>query len=279
MDDLDIYLNTNSNWSLNTRGHYKRILNHWLSEIKDPQIFTSSEFLKWLSSHSWSSPTQWVAFCCLRGFITWMYGARHPALNLKIRRIDSPPQRSLTFKQVYRLLSSFDTSTVKGIRDLAICSLLLDSGLRASEICRLDLQYLNLEEHRLTVLIKGQTWADGVYSEETSRFLSDWIAIRPARKGVNAVFVSIGGDTRGCPLTRSGLHDIVSKWSTRAEIKILSPHDLRRTFASQATRLKCPARILQVAGRWKNLAMVERYTRDIEAEDFAPFFPVSNALS
>jgi integrase len=279
MDELEKYLNNHSDWSLNTREHYKRILTHWLSETKDSQTFTSSDFLKWLTCHSWSSPTQWVAFCCVRGYITWLYGARHPALELKTRRVDSPPQRSLTFKQVYLLLSSFDTSTVKGIRDLAICSLLLDSGLRASECCRLNLQYLNLEEHRLTVLIKGETWGDGVYSEETSRFLSDWLAIRKARIGVTSVFTSIGGDTRGCPLTREGLQYIVSNWATRAEIKVLSPHDLRRTFASQATRLKCPARILQVAGRWKNLAMVERYTRDIEAEDFAPFFPVSNALA
>jgi integrase len=279
MDKLERYLNTNSDWSLNTREHYKRIIIHWLSETTDPLVFTSNDFLKWLTCHAWSSPTQWVAFCCLRGYITWLYGASHPALELRIRRIDSPPQRSLTTKQVYLLLSSFDTSSVKGIRDLAICSLLLDSGLRASEICRLDLQYLNLEEHRLTVLIKGQTWGDGVYSDETSRFLSDWIAIRPAKKCVTTVFVSIGGDTRGCPLTRSGLQFIVEKWATQAGIKILSPHDLRRTFASQATRLKCPARILQVAGRWKNLEMVQRYTRDIEADDFAPFFPVAAALS
>ena len=279
MEEIEKYLNINSRWSLETRSHYKHILTQWTKENPDSSTITSSEFLAWLTSHSWASPTQWVAYSCIKGYLTWLYGSRHPALELKIRRIDSPPQRSLTFKQVYKLLSSFDTSTVKGIRDLAICSLILDSGLRASEICRLDLQYLNLDDRRLKVLIKGQIWGDGVYSDETARFISAWLSNRTARKGVTTVFVSVWGLIRGCPLTRSGLSNIVSKWAKPAEIPILSPHDLRRTFASQATRLKCPSRILQVAGRWKNLEMVQRYTRDIEAADFEPYFPVSAALA
>ncbi len=80
-------------------------------------------------------------------------------------------------------------------------------------------------------------------------------------------------------MTRDGLGCITSTWGDKAGIGMLSPHDLRRTFAVLATRMHAPARVLQVAGRWSNIQMVERYTNAITADDFEEYFPVAGAMS
>lgn len=277
---IEIYL-AERGYTGETLDKYRRALEHLVKEIQDLENLDALKLRSWLDAHDWGSSAKWVAWCTVKGFLSWKYGADHPALRLKVRRTEAGPQRSLNMGQVKIILASFDTMTAKGIRDLAICSLMLDSGLRSSEICRLDLKNLNLTERHLAVIIKGGKWGEGVFSQLTASYLDHWLAIRNelAKPGTHTVFIGLGGDTRGMPLTREGFTCIVRAWGVHAGIGALSPHDLRRTFAVLATRLHAPARVLQVAGRWSNIAMVERYTQAIVADDFEEYFPVTGAMS
>jgi len=279
LDDVHTWLSENS-FSPNTEERYLRALKRLSEAAPDLAALSASDLRLWLDAQGWGSSGRWVAFCAVRGFLRWKFGKSHPALALKIKRQDSGPQRTLKKKQVQDLLSCFDTSTPKGIRDLAICALMLDSGLRASEVCRLEVRHVDLEERSFQVIVKGGKWADGVFSSFTARYLSNWLAIRNdfAEPVIKTFFVGIGGNKPGTSLTRTGLQVIFRTWGKRSGIGSLSPHDLRRTFATLATRAGAPGRVLQAAGRWSNITMVERYTRAINAVDFEPYFPVSNAL-
>ena len=54
---------------------------------------------------------------------------------------------------------------------------------------------------------------------------------------------------------------------------LISPHDLRRTFATLALLNGAPTRVVQIAGGWANLNESERYSQALEAKHFAPYFP------
>jgi integrase/recombinase XerD len=246
-----------------------------MQSFPNPQPVTGQDFSIWLNSQNWGSSTRWIAYIAIRLYLKWRYGVSHPALSLKIRRLPSPPQRSLTLIQVKSLLSSFNSSSAKGSRDLSMCSLFLDSGLRCSEMCSLDIRYLSLNDHSLKVFIKGGSWQSAIYSPYTASLISTWLAHRSkiALLEVKNVFISIGGNTSGCKLTRSGLQRIVKYWGNSLGIQ-LSPHDFRRTFATLATQAGAPSRTLQVAGRWSDLSMVERYTKSINLTDFEHYFPM-----
>jgi len=258
-------------WSTETVDRYRRILIQ-LEEEVDLKRLNASKLRAWIYSHKWGSSQRYVALVAIKGFLRWKYGAKHPALVLVEKRTKPPPQRALKIPQIKELISSFNTMETKGIRDLAICTLMLDTGLRASEVCNLDLRYLDMEERQLRVIIKGGKWGMAMFSDPTQRFLADWLAIRP--KGGEAVFLSIGGLTPGKRLTRMGLQRIVKYWGENAGIGQLSPHDLRRTFAVTATRLGAPSRLVQLAGRWSSIQMVEVYTQTLENADFKGYFPV-----
>lgn len=264
--------------SANTEDRYRRALIR-ISAAYDLQQLTAAQFKLHLTSQGWGSSTQWINFCAVKRFLRWKYGDSHPALMLKIRREDSPPQRSLSEAETLRLLASFSQTTVKGCRDLAICTLMLDSGLRCSEVCSLDLARLDLEAGSIQVKIKGGRWALAVFSEPTAAYLTTWISIRSDVLNCDspALFVSLGGLHPLTRLTRAGLGLTIRRWGIRIGLP-LSPHDLRRTFAELSTTYGAPSRTLQIAGRWKDIKMVERYTRNITAKAFRHYFPVAGVI-
>lgn len=277
--NIDDYL-AERGYKGNTLERYQRALRLLEKAFPELEKITAASFHAWLDNSGWGHNAIWVAYTASKGYLRWKFGDDHPALRLKIKREVSAPQRCLKMAQVQALLAMFDTTSPKGIRDLAICALMLDSGLRVSEVAHLEIKHLDIAERHLHVIIKGGRWGEGVFSQETAIYLSNWLAVREGivDPKTTTVFCGIGGSTPGLAMTRDGLKVLFRYWGKQSGIGALSPHDLRRTFAVVATRLRAPSRVLQVAGRWKDIKMVEHYTATITADDFEDYFPVAGAM-
>jgi integrase len=235
----------------------------------------------WFSEHpSWSASTRHNAAFAIKGYYRFRYGNKHPALKITVRRDDPGPQRTLSDDELSDVVTSLDETSGKGIRDLALVSLMADTGLRASEICNSELAHLDMRRQRLSVKVKGGKWGEAVFFTATAKHLEKWLEIRPglAAQDCRTIFVSIGGRTRGRNLTRSGLGRIAEAISRQAGIQRFSPHALRRAFATIATERGAPTRLVQAAGRWSDIRMVERFTRTIRVEALAPYSPVDCVL-
>jgi integrase len=218
----------------------------------------------------------------LRAFYKFSLGSKSPARTIKPPSPKKRKQRTLNWSQALDVMAACDTSNALGRRNLALICLGLDSGLREAELCRLSIAQLDLEAFRLTVRVKGGNDGDGIFGPHTVAALSSWLADRPAyaAPGVDTVFVSIGGDTPGRAITPSGLRCIFRRIGRQAGLEQgFSPHDLRRSFATMSHQLGAPTRIVQVAGRWSDLQMVERYTQALSVSDMAPYSPVSHILN
>lgn len=253
-----------------TKAFYRRAID----QLPHSPTMSAAELLNFVCRPEWGPSTQHSAFYACRKFITWLYGSNHPALIAKFKRIKPKPQRVLTHALALNLLASFDTSTCAGARDLAIAALALDTGLRCSELCRVTLEDTNIIERKLQVIVKGGQWQSAVFSQQTAFYISHWLSLRGTTRS-SALFVSLHHKRAGLPLTREGLQGIVKRWGISIGIK-LSPHDLRRTFATLATIYGAPTRIVQVAGRWNTLDMVTHYTASLEQNAIEPFLPVSH---
>ena len=263
-------------------GHYLRRLADWLDQIGvGAEDLTADLLIAYLDDHpGWSEEYRHGIAAAAKSFLRWRYGATHPALSLYVSRSEPSPQRTLNLNQVGDLLSTCNTATPKGRRDLAIISLALDTGLRATELCRLDLDHLYITERHLWARVKGGRWSDRSFTSYTATFLVAWLADRPAlaRPEIRSVFVSIGGTRPGTSMTREGLRTELRKYGLRSGIGALSTHDLRRTFATLALRLGASTRLVQVAGGWQDIRMVERYSQALDAEDLEPYSPVAAAM-
>ena len=266
-------------YSKETKDKYRRVLLELIDTVEDLSALDAVDLLAFVDRAEWGNSAQYVALAGCKAFLRWRYGAYHPALQARLRREKSKRQRRLSADQALRLLSSFDPSTPKGSRDLAIASLALDTGLRVSELCRVTIANTDLTRLQLQVIIKGGEWGGAVFSQQTAFYLSAWLDRRRAfaRADVETVFVSVGGTTVGKALTRSGLQLTVKRWGESIGIR-LSPHDFRRTFAVLTTQNGAPSRVVQIAGRWSDIEKVELYTRELEQSAITPYLPVSNLL-
>ena len=277
-------------WSPKTIESYRWYLEDMarrLQEAHGPRHakrVTQGMLLRWLDEHpNWSPSTAYTAIVACKSFFAWAVGAdRSPAKGIALPRRRPSPQRVLDQDKVDRLLASFDTARPRGRRNLALVLLLLDTGLRSAEVCRLQLRHVDVGARRLSVRRKGGKWGDAVFAPYVAACLASWIATRQ-QLGVSdsceELFVSISGNTKGKALTPSGLRCLFREMGERLGFHF-SPHDFRRTFATWAIRNGAPTKVVQVAGGWGSVHELEtRYTQTIQPEDIEPYSPVERLIA
>jgi integrase/recombinase XerD len=264
-------------YARNTKDRYIRVLG--LVYGLPVSNWQAVDLICFLERPEWGNSQKRLALYALRKYIRWKWGDDHPALEAKLPLIKPKKQRVLTMEKALELLASFDTSIPAGARNLALCAVALDTGLRCSELCRLALPDVDLHQRTLQVIVKGGQWGVGIFSAQTALYIDRWLTFRAleVRQGIETLFVSLHHERRGLPLTREGLQGIVKRWGLSLGIK-LSPHDLRRSFATLATVFGAPSRVVQEAGRWSSIDMVERYTRGLDASAIDPYLPVARLV-
>lgn len=217
----------------------------------------------------WSPATVRLCMAAVRSFLKWCAaeGYLEESLSglLKLPVVKARVQRTVFEGDVAALLAACDDS-VCGRRDAAIVSLMIDTGLRASEVCRLRLADVRLsvlfegvEINYLSVLVKGGREDVAFFGSSAALDLRRWLEVREAMPGVETLFISLGGNKPLSPLTRSGLGGILRRLSRAAGIEHVTPHSLRRGMAIIAEGLGYSTREAQVLGRWSDITMVERY--------------------
>lgn len=122
------------------------------------------------------------------------------------------------------------------VRDLAIVSLLLGTGIRVSELVGIDLDDVNFKDMSFVVTRKGGARVILYFSEEVAGYLYDYYGMRIADKTLKnepALFLSL----QKRRITTRAVENIVKKYSLVATpLKHITPHKLRSTFGTQLYR-------------------------------------------
>lgn len=213
------------------------------------------------------------AASAFRSFFSFACGKKSPAKSLPVPTVKALKRkpRTLTLEQADAVMGVCESTRARGVRDLALIALMLESALRNAEVCRLELAKVDLEHHRLSVIVKGGKEEAGSFDALTAQYLAAWINLRRdiAQPATKTLFCSVGGLTPGAPLTTAGMQAIFKVLGKAAGLTDgFSPHDLRRSCATLKTQLGAPTRTIQVGGRWSALREVETYTRNVSLADF-----------
>lgn len=144
------------------------------------------------------------------------------------------------------------------LRDRAIILILLDTGLRASELCNIRYHDINLTTNAIKVIGKGNKERVVFFARGTQRALKEYLMPRLSEMNQDdLVFVvEERGYTR--PLTRDVLGKLICKLGERAGIKAY-PHKFRHTFAINYLRNGGDIFTLQSLMGHSDLEMVRRY--------------------
>lgn len=136
--------------------------------------------------------------------------------------------------EIQKILSAIDRNTDGGKRDYAIIILGLDTGLRAIDICHLNLRDIDWKAGTLSIVqSKTDKRVSLPLSGTTMNALADYILNARPRSNLNEVFLTIQKPVK--PI-QGNLNEIVKKYSDKAGLTWIPKrgfHSLRRTFATE----------------------------------------------
>jgi site-specific recombinase XerD len=162
--------------------------------------------------------------------------AEHPMAKLRPPIIRQDQPQPLTEQQMVALFQAARKGR-NPRRDEAILWVLVDTGLRASEVCSLRVKDVDVTTRRATVIGKGNKRRAVCLGAAATKALFAYLKEQP-RDPDEFLFASGAGRDAGEPMTRSGLLQLIRRLGKRARIEgaRLSPHTLRHTFAVEFLR-------------------------------------------
>ena len=145
------------------------------------------------------------------------------------------------------------------MRDVAILTLLLHTGIRVSEMVGIDLQDIDWNERRIKIFRKGRKEQYVYFNEPVHEALEDYIENerKVASEDMNALFIS----RKGQRISVRAVERLVKKYTASAvPMKRITPHKLRSTFATNLYEETGDIYVTSDALGHSSLETVKKYT-------------------
>ena len=222
-------------------------------------------YLSRLQANGLSSRSLARHLVSLRQVFRYLVGERiivnDPVEEVESWRPEKGLPRYLHEEEVRRLLEQPNTTTLEGLRDLAMLELLYATGLRVSELVALSLNDINLDRNFVRTIGKGKKERFiplGDYaSEALRRYLSEARGALLRGRSSPYCFVS----RRGRLLSRQGFWKRLKAYARQAGLSPeVSPHHLRHSFATHLLEHGADLRTVQEMLGHANIATTEIYT-------------------
>ena len=149
-----------------------------------------------------------------------------------------------------------DNQRPTALRDRAIILLLVDTGLRASELCELRLRQVDLKSHQVIVMGKGRKERILPIAPRTAQTLWRYLATRDDTDRDTAYLFTTHA---GSSISRYSLRRLLSRIGQRAGVLDAHPHRFRHTFAITFLRNGGNVFALQRILGHSSIEMVQRY--------------------
>ncbi|OGE08885.1 hypothetical protein A3A60_00845 [Candidatus Curtissbacteria bacterium RIFCSPLOWO2_01_FULL_42_26] len=270
--DYRHYLNNFINWSA---------ASHPIFSPKDLTIDTVRKYrvyLAHLNSPNGNLPlkkvTQNYYVIALRSFLRYLI--RKDLAVVVPEKIELPKTESRSLKfldrdQLDRLLAQPDISKDAGLRDKAIMEMLFSTGLRVSELCRLDRDQVNIERKEFGVIGKGQRARVVFISDRCALWLERYLSKRLDQ--FKPLFIRYAGNQEPIingekmRLTSRSVQRILDKYVRKARLPVkATPHVLRHSFATDLLMNGADLRSVQELLGHKNVATTQIYTHVTNAQ-------------
>ncbi len=207
-----------------------------------------------------------IALRALFKFITRKNIRVLSAEKIELAKAESRSLKFLNPEQLGRLFSQPDLSTAQGLRDRAIMELLFSTGLRISELVKLNRDRIDLKNREIGVIGKGDRARVVYISDTASTWLHKYLSYR--EDNYKPLFVRYSGKRvsqdqgeEGIRLTARSIQRNVENYVRRARLPIkITPHGLRHTFATDLLRGGADLRAIQEMLGHKNISTTQIYT-------------------
>ncbi len=265
-----------SNKTIANYDHYLTRLIDYAGDIKVSEI--DSDLIRkwrlWLNrlgtntSDELEKTTQNYHLIALRSFLKYLSKRDIKSLPPEKIELAKTVRKQVTFlekQELERIMSQPDLNTIIGLRDRAIIELLFSSGLRVSELVKLDKDHINLKRREFMVRGKGQKDRPIFISTDAASWLEKYLEAR--KDNQTPLFLRYNGkkdlDTSGDyqRLSVRSVQRLIARYAKLAGItKHVSPHTLRHSFATDLLMNGADLRSVQALLGHSNIATTQIYT-------------------
>ena len=211
--------------------------------------------------------------------LAWLHRREYAECN-RLEKLRPPKVRqkeieTLTDEEIERIFACMNPNTELGSRNTAIFSLMLDAGLRLSEVVTLKSYDVHLEDRYVKVLGKGDKERIVAFGANCQRSLANYDRLyrtKTTGRGVDVFFLCMDG----CPMTPDALRSLTTRLSSPAGVSRLHPHLLRHTYATRFLLNGGDVFLLKQNLGHTTLAMVEKYVHIVNrmaaqvSQEFSP---------
>ena len=265
--------------SARTLRDYETYLREFNKAVGAPTLerLTPELVTRYIAQRRRSSPTAArYAAAVLKSFASWLAQMKYLATPLggsvlatmKVPHVDHPrsPYTDEEVRTMIRVLGASSHRT--RARDAAVIFTLLGSGLRLNELRELRVPSVHLARpiEESFVVVEARTSKsnerrnvrlDPLAAQAVQRYLKDW---RPDRFVDGPLFLT----EEGKPFTLFGFKNYLARLGDQFEaagIKNWMAHRSRHTWATSAHRAGMSVFDIAAEGGWRDLKMVQRYTK------------------
>lgn len=263
--DYRHYLESFALW-METMNPGKTIADLDLPTIRRYRVFLSNKVTD--TGDTIKKVTQNYYVIALRSFLRFLI--KNDIQTLEPSKIDLPKteSRSLKFlerEQVDRLVTCPDTSKEEGMRDRAIMELLFSTGLRVSELVKLNRDQINFERGEFGIIGKGGRARVIFVSQRASEWVQRYIVMR--QDEFKPLFIrysrGVNEEDEGekMRLTVRTIERIIKKYVAMAKLPVdATVHTMRHSFATDLLTNGADLRSVQEMLGHKNIATTQIYT-------------------
>ena len=190
--------------------------------------------------------------------------ASNPAADIFLAKTERKPPRILTGEEVTLLLDQPDVKDLKGCRDKAMLETLYATGIRVSELVKLDMADINLITDSI-VCRNGRERIIPIHeaAKEAIGLYLSFARPKLALAGESSLFVNASGGQ----MTRQGFWKILKGYTEKMQIRQdITPHMLRHSFAAHLLENGANPHTLQKILGHAGISTTLAYTRIVKHE-------------
>lgn len=213
-----------------------------------------------------SSYTLRTQYRCLSAFYRWMlteqFITASPLANIKIPRVAKTAKAFITEEEFQRILAFCPLSTFIGARNAAMLWLLRTTGMRISELAKLQITDLDAEHKRIKVFGKGRKERYVPYLKQAK--VAVWRYLSYRDDGLPQLWVSEERRT----IKGEGLRLALIRLYKRADVHVKDVcHVFRRTWAWERIKEGISLKYVMLIGGWATIDVLLNYVAAIETDE------------
>lgn len=205
-----------------------------VNKVADTRKSHVTSYLANLDRQKLASNSRRRKFYAVADFYQWLEQMNYIDIN-PIKDVEPPSKgskepRVLATSEYERLLAQ-----IHDVRDRAIVGLVLQTGIRLSEIYQLNIGDVTVPKKdskeaigEIRILAKGRKYRAVILNRKACRVLSSWLKARP-----HVIHDALFTSERKTRLSKRQIQRVCTKYFKEADIHGASIHSLRHTFATR----------------------------------------------